>query len=61
MCVEVTRNQSVIRGGEEGKQVRSVILMAGTGGGNIYVDDSELGSVNIDHNGLVVEVWVVWE
>ena len=57
-CVEVIRDQSVVCGGEEGKQVGSVIWMAETGGGNIYVDDSELGSVNIDRNGLVLEVWV---
>ena len=35
--------------------------MARAGGRDINIDYSEFRSVNLDHNGLVLQVRVVWE
>ena len=61
VCVEVPRDQGVVYGREKGNQVGCVAWLAGAGGRNIDIDDPELGSLNLDHNGLVLEVWVSGE
>ena len=61
MCIEVTRDQSIVRDGEEAGEIRGVVGLAGTGWGNVDVDDLELSSVHINHNGLVLQVGVVGE
>ena len=58
MGIEVTRDQSVIREGEEVGKVRGVVGLAGTSWGYVDVDDPELRSVNLDHDGLVLQVGV---
>ena len=40
MCIEVAPDQSVISGGEKAGEVGFVVGLAGTGWGNVDVDDS---------------------
>ena len=61
MCIEVTRDQSVVGEGEEVGEVRGVVRLAGAGGRDVNIDDSQFRSVDLYHNGLVLEVRVVWE
>ena len=61
MCVEVSPDQSVISEGEEACEVGGLVGLAGTGGRDVYVDNSQLRPIDLDHDGLVLEVRVVWE
>ena len=56
MCFEDTRDQSVIRDGEEA----GVVELAGTGWKDTDVDDLKLRSVHISHDGLVLQMGNSW-
>ena len=40
VCIEVAPDQSVISGGEKASEFEGVVELAGTGSGNVDVDDS---------------------
>ena len=61
MRIEVSPDQSVVGEGEQAGEVRSVVGLAGAGGRDINIDYFEFRSVDLDHNRLVLEVWVVRE
>lgn len=58
-CIEVTRDQSIIRNGEEAGDFRGVGGLAGNGWRDIDVDDLEHNSVHINHDGLVLQIWIL--
>ena len=61
MCFEVTRDQSVIRDGEEAGEFEGVVELARIGWRDIDVDDLVLHSIYINHDSLVLQTGIVGE